>query len=109
MPRDEQTAAIMKGVGWLYLMNEQFHRAIVDVLALAALAFDNDACLGPPRSGAFAGFSSSMWATVKGELERGLRDSGMSVQERAEWEVALEAAYRIAGSADVTPTYDGPF
>ena len=109
MPRDEQVQAIWKGLDWLSLINDQFRTAIMDILSVAALAFDDDACLPPAQLETVQRLTPFTLSHAKGQLEHAIRDSGMSAGAAAEWTAALGAVYRIAGSDGIAPKYDGIF
>lgn len=108
MTRDEQAAAILRALG-LSLINEQFARYVGAVMRLAGLAFDDDACLRDGSTKAVLGWKPTEWALVKGELELAVKESGMPPLAQAEWLIAFEAVYRIAGSDHIEPDYRGVF
>ena len=107
MSRDDQANAIWRALG-LSVTNEQFARYVRAIICLAALAFD-DALMKPACIKAVTGWTPQHWALLKGELEHAIRDSGIDLKAQAEWSTALEAVYRIAGSAEVVPDYRGIF
>lgn len=109
MTRDEQARAIWQSLDSIDLINDQFRHALVDVLALAALAFDDDAGLGPAQTEAVEQLSPFLWSHAKGQLEHAVRDSGIGSRAASEWTAALEAVYRIGGSEGIAPAYGGGF
>lgn len=106
MTRDEQAAAILRALG-LPLINEQFACYVSAVMRLAVLAFDDDACLRDGSTKAVLGWKPTAWALLKGELELAVKESVMPPLAQAEWLIAFEAVYRIAGSDRIEPDYRG--
>lgn len=108
MSRDEQAAAILRSLG-LSLINKQFARYVDAVMRLAVLAFDDDGCLREGSTEDVLGWKPMDWALLKGELELAVKDSEIPPPAQAEWLIAFEAVYRIAGSDQIEPDYRGVF
>ncbi|GJD57231.1 hypothetical protein [Methylobacterium dankookense] len=106
--RDEQKSVILRALG-LSLINEQFARYVDAVMRLAVMAFDDNACLRDGSINAIGGWKPLEWAILKGELELAVKQSGLPPLAQAEWLMAFEAVYRIAGSDDIEPDYRGVF
>lgn len=108
MDRDQQAEAIWERALCSFdMINQQFRNSMRNVLSLAALAFDEEAGLDPASLHALESYSDFMWAHMKGQLERAVRDSGIDTPAQAEWKAALQAVYRIAGSDHIEPKYGG--
>lgn len=106
--REDQADAIFDAaLNCFDLFNLEFRKAMQDVLAVAALAFDDDADLRPWQFESLERITCFMWGHLKGQLEHAVRDSGLDAPARADWMRALEAVYRIAGSDHVSPVYGG--